>query len=376
MNKILLVEPDFPIPSKSKNKCYFLPIGLLKIGSFHKKLGDRVKLVRGLKVKKDIRFIPDRILITSLFTYWSEYVKDAVQHYRTLYPSAEIEVGGILASLLPKECKEFTSCDKVSPGLYAEGQAEQVEIDYSLLDTELDYQIIHASRGCFRNCTFCGTWRIEPEVSYKKSIVQEIKRRKLIFYDNNLLSNPNIENLLDELTQFRLNGSQLSCESQSGLDGRLLLKRPELAQMLRNAHFKNPRIAWDGSVGQKDIIKEQINILENVGYKANHIATNIFIFMIFNYNLSYEEMCHKLDFCRKWGVLVIDCRYRPLNLLRDNYQPRLKSQDENEYYVHKGWTDKHVRSFRRKVRRQNIAIRLGLPKNKYIVGVESKYIKV
>ena len=38
---VLLVEPDFPYPSKSKNKAdhihkNFVPIGLLKFGSFYK----------------------------------------------------------------------------------------------------------------------------------------------------------------------------------------------------------------------------------------------------------------------------------------------------------------------------------------------------
>ena len=49
MNKILLVEPDFPIATKSKNHAHFLPVGLLKIGTYHKQQGDKVKLIRGLK---------------------------------------------------------------------------------------------------------------------------------------------------------------------------------------------------------------------------------------------------------------------------------------------------------------------------------------
>ena len=47
MKKILLVEPNFPIPPKSKNHRDFLPIGLLKLASYHRAKGDKVKLVRG-----------------------------------------------------------------------------------------------------------------------------------------------------------------------------------------------------------------------------------------------------------------------------------------------------------------------------------------
>lgn len=372
---ILLVEPNFPIPAKSKNKCYFLPIGLLKIGSYHKILGDNVKLARGLLDLRNIRFTPDIIMVSSLFTYWSRYVVDAVRHYRSLFPKSKIIVGGIFATLMPNVCKTLTECDEVSVGLYENGKAENIEINYSLLKVPIDYQIIHASRGCFRKCAFCGTWRIEPERIFRKSILNEIRSKMLIFYDNNLLANPSIENILDELSKFKLNRHSVISECQSGLDGRILSEKPFLANMLKAAHFKNPRIAWDGNINGHVKIKNQIEILKSAGYKANHKSTDIYVFMLFNYTLSYEEMCEKLEYCRKWGSLVIDCRYRPLNLLEDNYQPRLKSQTGEEYYIHKGWTDNKVRSFRRKVRRQNIAIRLGLPNNKYIDGVEKGFIK-
>ena len=67
-NKILLVEPAFPTNKKSKNHSQSLPIGLLKLASYHRSLGDEVKLVRGCA---QIDHEPDKILMTSLFTYWS-----------------------------------------------------------------------------------------------------------------------------------------------------------------------------------------------------------------------------------------------------------------------------------------------------------------
>ena len=89
--RLLLVEPRFPIPVKSRNHSHFLPIGLLIIGSYHKAHGDRVRLVRGLK---RCGFTPDRILITSLFTYWSQHVHEAAAFYHGAYPRAAIEIGG------------------------------------------------------------------------------------------------------------------------------------------------------------------------------------------------------------------------------------------------------------------------------------------
>ncbi len=80
--------------------------------------------------------------MTSLFTYWSSYVREAVAFYRSEFPAARITVGGVYASLQPKHCLEYTGCDEVCQGVHPE--AEMCEPDYSLVET--DFQIVHASR--------------------------------------------------------------------------------------------------------------------------------------------------------------------------------------------------------------------------------------
>jgi len=365
MKRILLIEPDFPIPAKSKNYCNFLPIGLLKIAAFHRKLGDKVTLQRG---NYPATFYPDEVKITSLFTYWSKNVWDSVRFYNDLYRKAKVQVGGIYATLMPKHAKQ-SGCDEVQKGLYENGRAEEFDPAYDLVD--VDYQIIHASRGCFRKCNFCGTWRIEPDVTYKKSIKGEIRKKKIVFYDNNLIANPHIKDILSEIAEFKFpDQSRVHCENQSGVDGRILIKDPEIAFFLKKARFQHQRIAWDGPYAHWPKIREQIQVLRNAGFRVD----DIFIFMLFNHELSYEEMRAKLDACRRWRVRVIDCRFRPLDSTSDNYKPNAKSQDESEYYIHKGWTDRQVRTFRRAVRRQNIALILELPNGKYIKGVEKRYI--
>jgi len=129
--KLLLAEPSFPIPDKSKNHAHFLPIGLLKMATWHRGRGDRVKLVRGVR---RCGFTPDKILITSLFTYWSQHVHDAAAFYHGAYPKATIEIGGIYASLMREDCKRRSPFAAVSPGLYRGGVAEGVNVDFSLLD--------------------------------------------------------------------------------------------------------------------------------------------------------------------------------------------------------------------------------------------------
>lgn len=364
VKNVLLVEPNFPIPNKSRNHSNFLPIGLLKIASYLREKNINIKLIRYEEKSEDKQstlnlfnfkkekneFKPDLICVTSIFTYWSKYVKNAVQHFKFKYPDVPVIVGGIYASLMPKHCKEYTGCDDVIMGTIDE--AEKLKPAYDLVD--VNYQILHTTRGCIRKCGFCGVYIIEPKWRCKKTIKNEITKKRLIFYDNNLLANPYIENILDELIELKKERKISYLESQSGFDGRVLLKKPEIAKKLKKAGFKNPKIAWDHEVKQARLIKKQIDILIDAGYKAKEIS----IFMIYNYELDYEEMEKKRVYCAKWGVQITDCRYRPLNQTFDEYNPnKRKGQTNKDYWINPNWTDSEIRKFRRNVRRHNICMR-------------------
>lgn len=350
--QILLVEPDFPVPPKSRNHHNFLPIGLLKIASLLRKYDKTIQLVRyNRKEKPVVNIKPTLILVTSIFTYWSKYVREAVQYYREQYPSAYIIGGGIYASLLPEHCRDYAGVDEVIPGQIPE--AEELQPAYDLVD--VDYQILHTSRGCIRRCGFCGVYTIEPEWQYKKTIAREVCKKKLIFYDNNLLANPFIEHILRELISLRRHRKISYVESQSGFDGRLLIDNPEYARLLREAGFKNPRIAWDGGYDEREQIREQIDILVGGGYRRKDIS----VFMIYNFHVGYEEMEYKRAFCFLLGVQVTDCRYRPLDSTVDGYNPRKRCQSGDEYFISENWCDEEVRGFRRNVRRHNICVRVG-----------------
>lgn len=364
--KILLVEPDFPIPKKSKNHSNFLPIGLLKLANFYDDYNHRVQLIRG-NSKAD--FYPNRILITSLFTYWSKYVKASVEFYRYLYPKAKITVGGIYASLMPQHCKEYTKCDDVFIGIHQE--AEKYLPAYELVD--VDYQIIHGMRGCTRKCPFCGIWKLEP-LQFKSAdqIKKEITSNKLIFYDNNFLVNPDIKDILKMISTLTINNKVIHCECQSGFDGRIIADEPDLAKLIKQARFKNIRLAWDFSFEQFSLVEKWIDIFNNAGYAKK----DLFIFMIFNWSYDYEELEKKRQKCFEWGVQISDCRYRPLDQTFDNYDPNSIKQTHNDYYIHANWNDNQVRQFRRSVRRHNICIRQSIEWDDYSRVKERLYSKM
>ena len=352
---ILLVQPAFPRSAKSNNHAGFLPIGLLKLAAYQRSRGDKVRLVRGSVPTPGFR--PHRILVTSLFTYWASYVKDSVLHYKQLYPRAKVTVGGIYASLMPEHCRSYTGCDRVFVGIHH--GAERQPPAYDLVDAP--HQIIHASRGCPRRCRFCGSWIIHPSFSAKASVRREIIARRILFYDDNLLLNPNIESILDELASVRIRGRPLRCECQPGLDGRVLLQRPYLAKLLKGAGFVYPRIAWDGPLADRKNIAEQLRILTRAGFRRN----NTFIFILYNWNIPFEQVEAKRRACKKWGVQIADCRFRPLDRVEDQYRPGAPgrvSQTNSDYYIHEPvWTDAQIRQFRKNVREQNISLRCGAP---------------
>lgn len=372
--RILLVEPDFPIPKKSKNHSGFLPIGLLKLASYNIKKGNDVFLVRG---DKSIRFRPDKIYITSLFTYWAEYVWRSVHYYKALYPKAKVVVGGIYASLMPDHCRK-SGCDEVFIGVHK--PAEHCEPAYHLINNgdfgKIDYQIVHASRGCSRSCSFCGTWKIEPKNINKKTIKNEIMFRNVVFYDNNFLSNPHIENILAELIELKKKKKILWCESQSGFDGRILLKRPYLAKMIRDAGFRYPRIAWDWQCDDYPKIEKQIELFKEARYRSK----DLFIFMLYNWNLPFGTMELKRKKCWQWKVQIADCRFRPLNQTFDYFRFG-KEQTNLDYFIHQKWTDREVKKFRQNVRRQNICVRQDVSfyskklENKQIKKAETRFLK-
>jgi len=272
-------------------------------------------------------------------------------YYKELFPRVKIIIGGIYTSLMPKHCREYTGCDEVYTGVFEE--AEKYPPAYELVN--VDYQIMHASRGCIRKCKFCGTYKIEPVFIPKKSIREEIRSNKLIFYDNNFLANKYIENILEELAKVTYNGNAVYSECQSGFDGRILTK--ELAKKIKKSRFVNPRIAWDNSFEEYEDIERQISYLVDAGYNQK----DIYVFMVYNYEIPFEIMEEKRKKCFEWGVQIADCRYRPLNQTFDDYNPPVIGQTNKDYFIHPNWTDSQVKQFRKNIRRQNICIRHGFP---------------
>lgn len=175
--KILLVEPNY--------ETKFKPLGLMRISSMHKAQKDKVHYVKGIHPINNIPFYPDKIYVTTLFTYEYLPTLKAIRYYKKIFKNSKMIIGGILASTRPDLFKKEKV--KIHKGLLK--KAEKFAPDYDLFP-EMDYSLSFTSRGCTNNCSFCVVPSLEGGISHRKNWPQDInpKFSKIVFFDNNWLA--------------------------------------------------------------------------------------------------------------------------------------------------------------------------------------------
>lgn len=214
--RVLLVEPDY------KNK--YPPMGLMKISTYHKMLGDEVRFVKGVDPNVDAA-VWDRIYITTLFTFDFSISAETILHYMRLVDDVSaLYVGGIMAALMPESIVEATGIDRshILTGLFTDTSVvgdnndinvDQLPLDYDILE-DVNYKypagdnyFAYTTRGCPNHCSFCAVPILEPNFHVTNNIVEQIKvidqkygpKQHLLLLDNNVLNTPNLESLVDDL---------------------------------------------------------------------------------------------------------------------------------------------------------------------------------
>jgi hypothetical protein len=294
MEHILLVEPAY----YSK----FPPIGLMKISSYEKGKGNTTELIRCREGLKQAYEEPSRIYVTSLFTYAWRPVHEAIKFYKTMYPEAEVILGGIYASLLPKHALG-SDCDKVHEGLFF--PAEDLMPDYGLIP-EWNASVLFTSRGCIRHCPFCAVPIMEPEYTCRNTIKNLLwpNHEKIILWDNNFLASKHWESILSELRE-----ANLIVDFNQGLDARLL--NEDKAEEISKLKLSVIRMAYD-RVEQRDKLEEAIELLSEKGVRKR----NILVYTLYNFRDTPDEFFERINDLLSWGVVAYPMRFQPIRTLR------------------------------------------------------------
>lgn len=214
--RVLLVEPNY------KNK--YPPMGLMKISTYHKMLGDEVQFVKGFDHSVD-KNVWDRIYITTLFTFNFDVDVKTINHYKLLVNNiGDLYVGGIMASLMPEKIVEATGIDRfhILTGLFTDTSVvgdnndinvDELPLDYDILE-QVDYKypagdnyFAYTTRGCPNHCSFCAVPVLEPYFHVTNNIVDQIRtidekygpKQHLLLLDNNVLNTADLMSLVDDL---------------------------------------------------------------------------------------------------------------------------------------------------------------------------------
>ncbi len=198
-------------------------------------------------------------------------------------------------------------------------------------DTE---QWIRISQGCPNRCDFC----YEPPQMVEFPIPR-IERNKVKIMDMNLLSQRNASYIIERLGAVKVNNKVVHYELVCGIDHRCLL--PFLAEALKKSRFQNIRLAWDFAYLDQFRIRKALKMLMAAGYKSR----DMMVFMICNWQISYEECLKKLYLCAIWSVKVADCYFD--GQVSPNIEPI-------------GWTAEQIKDFRRRVRKHNQLVNFGI----------------
>ncbi|MFC2051272.1 hypothetical protein ACFLT4_00890 [Chloroflexota bacterium] len=291
---ILLVEPAY--------YTRYPPLGLLKLASYHRSQGDTVELVRGCSTPNNR---PDKVYVTSLFTWGWNKVWEAIAYYKSLYPKVEVSLGGIYASLMPDHAKE-SGADRIHIGLVED--AEDLLPAYDLVP-QWKWSILFASRGCINKCKFCAVPIMEGSLhSCRKSIKHLVYpgHKRIVLWDNNILASPNFQDIVSEAMELGI-----SVDYNQGLDAMLIT--PDVANTLSKLKMPCIRVSYDLKAKGR-YIKNAIDLIKSNGVRGREI----FVYVLYNFDDTPDEFFSRVQDVLSWGAVVFPMRFEPLDSLTRN----------------------------------------------------------
>jgi len=331
---ILLVEPNYSRKFKS-----FPPLGLMKLSTYHKKLGDRVRFVSGYDSEVPFEYW-DRIYITTLFTYHWKITNETILSYKAVVhgDTTRIFVGGIMATLMPEDLWKETGIRPITgvlnkPGILDDDNkfiVDEMIPDYDLFNEAnmkydlLDSYIGYATRGCVHKCDFCGVPILEPYfIEYKglKPYIKEIenhygKKQHLVLFDNNILASNKFDQVVHDIIDLgfekgaKLNNRLRHVDFNQGTDARLM--KESHFKLLSQIAIRPLRIAFDHIGLEKIYVK-------NVRLAAKYGINNLSNYILYNFHDTPLDLWKRLkiniDLNRECGLKIYSfpMKYIPID---------------------------------------------------------------
>lgn len=301
MADILLIEPNYA------NK--YPPLGLMKISTFHKGLGDCVVFAKGASPEQMKARRWDRVYVTTLFTFEWDKTKKSIEYALTVVKDPRmVFVGGIMATLMPELFIETFPTVTVIKGLLNrdgtlglrnEKCIDRLTPDYDILD-DIEYKypatdayFLYMTRGCGMKCQFCAVQTLEPEyvpyISIREQIAEVDKqfgaKRNLLLMDNNVLRSNRFDAVVDELIELGFGKGctypsprtgkplQRYIDFNQGLDAKLLTEHK--AKRLGELAIRPARVAFD-HIEDEVQYKKALELCAKNGIKSlsNYILYN------------------------------------------------------------------------------------------------------
>lgn len=165
----------------------------------------------------------DRVCVTTLFTFYWDITVETIEmaKYFVKNPKKDMMVGGVLASIQPKELEAATGIKPFVGVLNIPGQLDkgdkqiidELPLDYSILD-EIDYKYPmsnafygYTSRGCIRHCAFCAVPTLEPVYTPFIPLTERVRgirelygdQKDMLLMDNNVLASANFPEIVEQI---------------------------------------------------------------------------------------------------------------------------------------------------------------------------------
>ena len=165
----------------------------------------------------------DWVGVTTLFTFYWDITIETIEFAKGMVKDPNnLMVGGVLASIQPKEIEKATGIKPHCGTLHTphkdidednEYIIDELPLDYSILD-EIDYEYVdsgaffsYATRGCIRHCPFCAVPTLEPKFQAYLPLKERIDRTRklygdqqhLLLMDNNVLASEQLPKIIEDI---------------------------------------------------------------------------------------------------------------------------------------------------------------------------------